>query len=63
LDGGKDLDGSGDLGAGREGVEDDEEEAGGRVDGVCFGEGAGFPNEGGGIGGGGADLDEVGLAV
>ena len=57
------MDGCGDLSAGRERVEHDEKEAGGRVDGVGFGEGTGFPVEGGRIGGGGADLDEEDLAV
>lgn len=61
MDGGEDLDGCGDLGAGWEGVEHEKREAGGRVDGVGFGEGAGFPGDGGGIGGGGADLDEEDL--
>lgn len=62
MDGGEDLDGRGDLGPGWEGVEHDEEEAGGRVDGVGFGEGAGFPDEGGGIGRICADLNEEDLA-
>ena len=56
------MDGGWDLGAGWEGIEHDEEEAGGGVDGMGFGESASFAGEGGGIGGAGS-LNKTGAGT
>jgi hypothetical protein len=62
LDGGDDLDGSGDGSVGRQRIEKDEQGSDFRVLCLGLGEGADFALEGGGVASVGADLDERGVS-